>query len=302
MSIKRENGQAIVLTVLFLAGLLGMAALVLDVGSWFREKRQLQLSADSAALAGAQSLPGSPSNATSLALQYATTNGRSISANDIAITSDFSSNDTITVQEHSTAPGFFSKLFGINVVNVGASAAARTSLASQAMYVAPMVVSKNHPFLAGAGCPCFHQSTTLDYDPMGAPGAFGMLNLDGENGTIGSSTEAQWILQGFNKYLPLGDYQSDPGAKFSSGNIQSALQDRIGTVLLFPVFSTLTGTGQNAVYNIIGWVGFHLDDYVVHGNSATLSGSFTQFIAKGIQAAQGSNEPDYGVRVIQLVH
>ena len=302
MSIKRENGQAIVLTVLFLAGLLGMAALVLDVGSWFREKRQLQLSADSAALAGAQSLPGSPSNATSLALQYATTNGRSISANDVAISSDFSSNDTITVQEHSTAPGFFSKLFGINVVNVGASAAARASLAAQAMYVAPMVVNKNHPLLAGAGCPCFKQNTTLNYDPMGAPGAFGMLNLDGEGGTIGTSTEAQWILQGFNKYLPLGNYQSDPGAKFSSGNVQSALQDRIGTVLLFPVFSTLTGTGQNAVYNIIGWVGFHLDGYDVHGNNATLSGYFTQFIAKGIQAQQGSNEPDYGVRVIQLVH
>jgi Flp pilus assembly protein TadG len=302
MSIKRENGQAIVLTVLFLAGLLGMAALVLDVGSWFREKRQLQLSADSAALAGAQSLPGSPANATSFALQYAATNGRPVSANDIAISSDYSSNDTITVQEHSTAPGFFSKLFGINVVNVGASAAARAYLPAQAMYVAPMVVSKNHPLIAGAGCPCFHQSTTLDFDPMGAPGAFGMLNLDGENGTIGSSTEGQWIDQGFNKYLPLGDYKSDPGAKFSSANVQNALQDRIGTVLLFPVFSTLTGNGQNAVYNIIGWIGFHLDGYVVHGNSATLSGSFTQYIAKGIQASPGSNEPDYGVRTVQLVH
>jgi hypothetical protein len=163
-------------------------------------------------------------------------------------------------------------------------------------------VNKNHPLLAGTGCPCFNQQTTLDFDPMGAPGAFGMLNLDGENGTIGASTEGQWIDQGFNKYLPLGDYQSDPGAKFSSANVQNALQDRIGTVLLFPVFSTLTGNGQNAVYNIIGWVGFHLDGYVVHGNSATLTGSFTQYIAKGIQAAAGSNEPDFGVRVIQLVH
>jgi hypothetical protein len=302
MTIKRENGQAIVLMVVFLAGLLGMAALVLDVGSWFREKRQLQLTADSAALAGAQSLPGSPANATSLALQYATTNGRPITANDVAITSDFSSNDTITVQAHSTAPGFFSKLFGINVVNVGASAAARASLASQAMYVAPMVVSKLHPLLAGSGCPCFGQETSLDYGAMGAPGAFGMLNLDGGNGTVGASAEGQWIDQGFNKYLPLGLYRSDPGAKFNSANVQGALSDRIGTVLLFPVFDTLTGNGQNAQYNIIGWVGFHLDGYDVHGNSATLTGYFTQYIAKGIQASPGSNEPDFGVRTIQLIH
>ena len=49
-----------------------------------------------------------------------------------------------------------------------------------------------------------------------------------------------------------------------------ALENRIGTVLLFPVFDTLTGGGQNAQYNIIGWVGFHLDSYDVHGNNAGL--------------------------------
>ena len=54
-----ERGQTFVLTVIFMAMLLGMAALVLDVGSWFREKRQLQSTADAAALAGAR-----PSGAT----------------------------------------------------------------------------------------------------------------------------------------------------------------------------------------------------------------------------------------------
>jgi Flp pilus assembly protein TadG len=303
MSAKRENGQAMVLTVIFLAGLLGMAALVLDVGSWYREKRQLQLTADAAALAGAQALPNSPSGATNLAIQYAQTNGRPVVQNDIAITSDLSSNDTIAVNAKSNAPGFFSKLFGIDSVKVNASATARAALAAQALYVAPMVVSKFHPLLAGPGCPCFKQDTTLPFDPMGAPGAFGMLNLDGANGTIGTSDEANWILHGFSKYLPLGNYQSDPGAKFSSGgNIQAALDDRMNTVLLFPVFDTLNGGGQNAQYNIIGWVGFYLDGYDVHGNTATLTGHFTQYIAKGIQASSGTTEPDFGVRVIQLIH
>ncbi|MGZ4409744.1 MAG: pilus assembly protein TadG-related protein [Gaiellaceae bacterium] len=302
MIAKRENGQAMVLTVLFLAGLLGMAALVLDVGSWYREKRQLQLTADASALAGAQALPGSPSSATALAIQYAQTNGRPVATNDIAITSDLSSNDSIAVQAKSNAPGFFSKLFGVNSVKVGASATARAALAAQALYVAPMVVSKYHPLLAGAGCPCYRQDTTLPFDPMGAPGAFGMLNLEGDNGTIGSSDEANWILHGFDRYLSLGQYQSDPGAKFSSGgNILDALGDRIGTVMLFPVFDTLNGTGQNAQYNIIGWVGFHLDSYDVHGNTATLTGYFTHYIAKGIQATSGTTQPDFGVRVIQLI-
>src|SRR2546421_10721440 len=73
MSPKRDqSGQALVLTVVFLVSLLGMAALVLDVGSWYRAKRQLQSTADAAALAGAQALPRAPGNATSLAQQYAT--------------------------------------------------------------------------------------------------------------------------------------------------------------------------------------------------------------------------------------
>jgi Flp pilus assembly protein TadG len=298
---KRENGQAMVLTILFLAGLLGMAALVLDVGSWFREKRQLQLTADASALAGAQVLPGSPSGATSLAIQYSQTNGRPVTTNDVAITSDYSSNDSITVQAKSVAPGFFSKLFGINTVNVGASATARAGLANQALYVAPMVVSKFHPLLGGSGCPCFKEETTLDFGKMGAPGAFGMLNLVGGSGTVGSSELGSEILNGFDKYLPLGLYRSDPGAKFNSSNIQGALDARIGTVLLFPVFDTLSGNGQNAEYNIIGWVGFHLDGYYVKGNVAQLTGYFTQFIAKGIQATSGTTQPDFGVRVIQLV-
>jgi Flp pilus assembly protein TadG len=302
MTSKRENGQALVLTVLFLAGLLGMAALVLDVGSWFREKRQLQLTADAAALAGAQVLPGSPSGATSLAFQYAQTNGRPVTASDVSITSDLSSNDSITVQAKSTAPGFFSKLFGINSVNVGASATARAGFASQALYVAPMVVNQTHPLLAGSGCPCFGQQTTLDFSKMGAPGAFGMLNLVGGNGTVGASQLASEILNGFNQYLPLGLYRSDPGAKFNSSNVQNALSARIGSVLLFPVFDTLTGNGQNAQYNIIGWVGFKLTGYFIHGTNAQLTGSFTQFIAKGIQATSGTTQPDFGVRAIQLTH
>ena len=78
------------------------------------------------------------------------------------------------------------------------------------------------------------------------------------------------------------------------------LQARVGTVL-FPVFHTLSGSGQNAHYLIVGWVGFHLDSFTVHGNSATLNGSFTTYIAHGIQATAGSSQPDFGVRSIQLI-
>jgi Flp pilus assembly protein TadG len=300
--LRREEGQTLVLSVVFLAALLGCAALVLDVGSWFRDKRGLQATADAAALAGAQSLPTDPGGAVTLAVQYANQNGGNVAASDVSVTSTQGPNDTISVKSANQSPGFFTKLFGITSVGVDASATARVELPTEALHVAPMVVSDKHPLLAGNGCPCFGQSTTLDYDPMGAPGAFGMLDLANDGGNVGSSTEGDWILKGFDKFLPLGGYDSDPGAKFSSANVQGALSARIGTVLLFPVFHKLTGSGSNAVYDIVGWVGFHLDSFTVHGNNAVLSGSFTRYIAEGIQSQSGQNQPDFGVRTIQLIH
>ena len=302
---REERGQAIVLTVISLAVLLGMSALVLDVGAWFHQKRQLQATADAAALAGAQALPSNPGLASSQALTYANKNEGGVAAGDIVISSSRAANDTISVKAKKANQGYFSRVLGVMSVNIGASSKARVGAPAQARYVAPMVVSCNHPLIQncnGNKSPQFLADTAMDFDPMGAPGAFGMLNLDGENGTVGSSKEAEWILKGFDKYLGLGNYKSDPGAKFSSLNIRSALDARIGTVLLFPVFRQLTGGGQNAEYEIIGWIGFHLNSYVVQGNSATLSGYFTEYIAKGIQAQSGQGSPlSFGVRTVQLI-
>jgi hypothetical protein len=142
----------------------------------------------------------------------------------------------------------------------------------------------------------------MEFDKMGAPGAFGMLNLSGGNGTPGTSEQADWIRRGHDRDLGIGLYDSNPGAKFSSSEIQEALADRAGTVLLFPVFRTLEGEGENAEYDIIGWIGFHLVTAVVHGHNALLTGYFTEFIAQGILSSSGSGiPPSFGVKSIQLI-
>ena len=74
--------------------------------------------------------------------------------------------------------------------------------------------------------------------------------------------------------------------------------------LLFPVFKTLTGSGSNAQYDIIAWIGFHLTSWSAQGNSATLNGDFTQYIAHGILATGGNGgapSSTWGVKSIQLI-
>jgi Flp pilus assembly protein TadG len=307
--LKSERGQAFVLAAVAMVMCMGMAALVLDVGNWFRDKRRLQGTVDAAALAGAQQLPDNAGAAQSQALNYANQNGGDVAGANIVITSKYQTNDTIAVSGQRSDTGIFSGILGIGGANITASAKARVGPPAQGLHVAPMVVYCGHDLIQNCNnnhTPQFNVPTTMDYDPMGAPGAFGMLDLNGEGGTVGSDEEADWILHGFDKYLGLGKYKSDPGAKFSSQNIQSALDARLNTVLLFPVYKTLDGTGSNADYDIIGWIGFKLTGYEVHGNNATLHGYFTQYIAQGILASHspgsgGVPSSFFGVYSIQLI-
>jgi len=300
---RTERGQATVLTLIFLVVLLGMAALVLDLGSWYRADRDTQSTADAAALASAQALPDDTGQASSLASTYASKNGSGLES--VSFSNSYGPNDTIKVTVKKPANGVFTKLFGVNSVNVGSKATARTALISSAKYVAPIVVRNTHPKLLGTvGCPCFTPAnvTTIPLGRNGAPGAFDLLNLDGSRGGTGPGILADWMLKGYDGYLDIGQYYSDPGAKWDSSEIHGALDDRIGTTLLFPVYDNLIGTGSNAQYHVIGWVGFHLLSYEARGSSGSITGYFTEVIWSGLQATAGSGQPpNFGARSVQLI-
>jgi Flp pilus assembly protein TadG len=304
MNTRSDRGQATVITLVFLVVLLGMAALVLDIGSWYRADRATQSAADAAALAGAQSLPQNPGNANTLALQYLGKNGGGTPT--ITLSSKNATNDTIRVNVTRPAKGIFTKLFGVSSVTVGSHGSARASLMAQAKYVAPIGVNILNPKLkGGATCPCFgpDQPTTLPLGKTGAPGAFDLLNIDLSHGGTGPQTLADWILRGYQGYLPLNDYFSDAGAKWNSSEVQNALDQRDGTTLLFPVYDKLVGTGSGAQYHVIAWVGFHLLSHWESGSTGSITGYFTEVVWDGIEstAGGGDTQPDLGARTVHLV-
>jgi hypothetical protein len=294
-----ERGQVVGLTVLFLIVLLGLAAMVVDVGSWYAADRRAQAAADAAALAGAQALPDDATQAGALAGEYADKNGGG--AKSVTVSSRSFVNDTISVQVERPAPAHFSRIFGVDSVTVAARATALVTTLGEAKYVAPLVVHKDHPKLAGSSCPCFGESTTIPLGKMGAPGAFGVINLDNEKGGTGPPILADWIVKGYQDYLPLGLYYSDPGAKFNSSQVKGAMEARIGTVLLFPVFDRLDGNGANAQYNIIGWAGFELADFDAQGNDATIDGHFVSIVWEGLESETPGSDPYFGVKGVFLV-
>lgn len=294
-----QRGQTMVLSLLFLVALMAVATGVLDVGSWYRTHRHTQATADAAALAAAQELPEETADATSMAVDYGNRNEGGVAAQDVVLTSAVMTNDTVKVTARKNAPVFLSRLFGFKNLTARASATARVGVLGSARYAAPIGVDVLHPMLQCEPLPCFNQPTQLDLEKTG-PGAFRLINIDGSRGGTSPQILGDWLRNGYDGYMPINWYFSDPGAKFDSHHIQGALDDRTGSDLLFPVYSDVRGGGSNFDYEVIGWVGFHLTGYDARGNGGKLDGWFTHLIWEGIYSEHATGD-DFGARSVSLV-
>lgn len=297
-----QRGQSLVLTLVFLTVIAGSAALVLDVGSWYRADRKLQANADAAALAGAQELPTSTADAKAAALAYADTNDGGVASAGVTFRTTVTPNDTIVVEAERSAPGFFAKLFGRNSVQVRARAVARTGTPSRARWAAPVAVDYRHPMLQ-CGNSCWNKDypTTLDFDKIG-PGAFRLINIDSSRGGTSPATIGEWIESGLNAWMDKDRwYYSDPGIKPNSSHVEGALDIREGTELLFPVYNAVRAQGAGFEYFVIGWAVFHVTGYDIHGSKdSRLYGWFVDMIWEGIQS-ESAGDPNFGAHAVALI-
>lgn len=300
-----ESGQVIVFVAFILTALVGMAALVIDVGSWYRADRHLQTAADAAALAGAQELPTKPSTAVSVAMDYGTVkNGAGLDA--LSVNPTIPQSDRIHVSATAQAPGFFARVISAayNEVTVKAEAEAQVLAPLSMKDVAPIAVYKDMACIV-SNPSCFDQPVTLtlienaEYDPTKSK--FGLLDLD-RDGTVGAGDMKDWIEDGYPDYLPVNtDY---PPANGEKNGIKKELQDAADEdrVLLMPVYDTANATTG---YHIIGWAAFVIDDIGKWaGKEHVLTGHFVTFIATDL-AGGGTNtapDSDFGVHVITLTH
>ncbi len=131
--VRSDDGQVLIVIVLFLIVLLGFCALCLDVGHAYLAQRRLQSSVDAAALAGAQELPdvtsaaawantyGSSGNNDPAGLDSVT---MSVSTRCIASIPGCSPANAVVVKETGVINTTFAKLLGVPSFKVHASATA----------------------------------------------------------------------------------------------------------------------------------------------------------------------------------
>jgi Flp pilus assembly protein TadG len=296
--LRDESGQVILILAVALILLLGISGLVMDVGNWYHVQRQAQAVADASALAAAQALPDATGAATASALDYASRNHGVLAAGDITYASAYRPNDTVTVQVRRTEPTVFAKLFGFDTVSIKTTATARASNLLQAEFAAPFAIVNTQPELAGPGCPCLHVPTTLDLEKIG-PGGFKIINIDGAHGgNQGPNTIADWIQYGYDGSMALGWYNSMPGAKFNSSQVKNALDARLNTDLLFPIYDDVSGSGANLQYHVIGWAVFEPTGYDFHGNGGSIDGSFDHVTWQGLGGPGGVSDGAISVSLV----
>jgi hypothetical protein len=294
--IRSERGQAMVLTVISVTVLLGMAAVVVDVGSWFLDRRQLQSGVDSSALAGAQNLPSDSSGAVDAAASYASKNG--VGSPSISISSKNRSGDTIDVSASRVSQGFFAKVFNIASVTLHANASATASTLDGVYKALPFGISYDHPDLV-CGLPCFNQPATVPIQQVGAPGNFDLIAL---NGATTPDALGALIESGYGALMKLGDYPVATGVKFNADAIQSAMQDRVGATIVLPIYDSVSGVGSGATYHVISWVSFTITGFDLRSSGGQLYGVFHRLIQSNGETGGIPNEPPYAAISVSLTH
>ena len=128
---RQDDGAVAVIVAICMVALIGFTALVVDVGYWFTVKRQLQSSADAAALAGCWELAEEQSNAQiwSVVEDFAARNdvipvdGLTVIAPTPDGLSDIGDN-FVKVTVETKSPSFFGRIFGVASSDIRAQSVA----------------------------------------------------------------------------------------------------------------------------------------------------------------------------------
>jgi Putative Flp pilus-assembly TadE/G-like len=242
-----ERGQVVVILAVMLVVLLGMAALVVDIGYAYYVQRTLQASTDAASLAGAQDLPD-PALAESRAHEYGGSPGsKNYRGNIPGVTTDVStkcisvspcsvaSPNAIVVTESVTLPTKFAKIFGIDHFTVNAKATACNPCASAPLDVMLVLdrtgsMCQDHDGHSDPSCTdlnnakegvrTFLQILHPAFDKVGLavfPPATSISNRCGNSSSNNyDSSSAQYVV------VPLSqDFQNADGSLNSSSNLVS---------------------------------------------------------------------------------
>ena len=262
----RERGAVSVLVALLMVVLLGFAALAIDVAMLYSERVQLQNGADAAALGIAQTCAETPPSALcSTSSVVATDLANSNSLDGLAAVKSVAlSTNKVTVTTAAKEAGrsdnrvslSFAQALGVSSAEVGARATAEWGSPTAGPAPFPVVFSECE-LKDGPGWQVVEFRKKSDATPAcagGPPGGFGSLNQ------VSGKCEAFVDIA----HSASGSNTGNTGAPYNCVSLLQEWRSKIeageAPVGLFPIYRSVSDSGNNAVYQLIGFAAFE-----VHG-------------------------------------
>ncbi len=329
-----ERGVVAVVVALLLTAMLGMGALVVDVGALYQEKRELQNGSDAGALAIAEDCAGGECGAfNDTATSLADPNAEDDATTVDDVTIDMAA-QTVTVDTSTSDPGGgsviaykFAQVLGLTGDTVHASATAQWSHVISAPAV-PLTISQCEWTANGGSDP--------SVKPVTPPSGTITLTFHSGNDTntcnVGSGSSGSDLAGGFGWVDStddcVADYTVDDGGVWVSsktGNTPTGTgcdpsHFALGSTILVPVFDGApSGSGTKGGFHLIGYAaleisGVHLSNSKnwSYGEPCDLgeddTGSDTQcLVAKFVKFFEanattgGPNGPSFGVDTVALI-
>lgn len=309
MSLTEDRGSVAILVALALLAFLGFSALVVDVGMAYAAHAKLQNALDAAALAGAQSLPQDPNQATVLAEGNAAQNG--VSSLNVSFAQN---NQEIIVSGQASQRTFFAAIWGITSLSLGA--------VSKAMAVPPTALQGLVPLSIEQQTFVYGQTYTLKSGAgEGDSGWYGAVQLSGP----GASIYEEDLMHGCSSTVHIGDILSVQHGNIS-GPTQSAISYRINedggegdeqdtpdhfspnapNLVYVPVVNVV----DHSEVEVVGFAAFLLNSVQGEGNDSVVTGSFVQThiiggadqsLLSAISGEEQSGNTGYGLYTLKLL-
>jgi hypothetical protein len=208
--IREEGGQIVLLVALLMTILMGVTALVVDMGSLYLEKNRLQKMVDAAALAGAQELPGKVSNIKKVIDETILANEGD--PNNFSILTN-NSNTILEVSGRVKGTLHFAKVIGVNEPTVEAKATVEFRPIVSIKGAIPLAVPKTQDISFGS---------RVTLKEKHSENGFSALRLSGK----GASDFEEDVKNGYGEEIKIGDqFEVRQGAMV--GKTESAFSTRI---------------------------------------------------------------------------
>ncbi|MCA1030988.1 pilus assembly protein TadG-related protein [Bacillus timonensis] len=297
--IRNEKGNAIILVSLALMGLLAMAGLVIDGGMVYMTKSHLQKVANSAVLSGAQELTNKEEEVNRVVTKILSSHQEQASLIETKITMG----KKVEVDLKKPVRLAFSKLFGIENVDVYAHAAAELGVMGRATGAAPLGIEDSIQLE-------YFKEYKLKVDSSGVEhGNFGVLALGGP----GASTYEDNLRYGYRDEIKVGDI-IDTQTGNIAGKTRLAVKERVdgcqhtessmfdrncSRVILIPVYKAYNQTSNQMKQILVtGFAYFYITD-PMNSKDTSITGMFIKRTGTGFTEPGSVDRGAFSIRLTE---